>query len=282
MALDYLQFPRQTLGYYAGDCDDLSILYCALLESVGIETAFITVPGHIYMAFDVGEPPKEAAKMFHRSDDLIVSGEKAWLPVEITQVQEGFVTAWRTGAKEWREHQEGEAAKIYPMHESWQLYEPVAVPEGASDFTFPSTEKIRAAYSDELERFIDREIREQEALLLAEIRKSGGESRLRNRLGLLYARYGLFAKAETEFQKILSRGEYVPALVNLGNIYYLKQDYKTALGYFQSARRQQPDNPLVVLSLARLSFEDEDYAAAREAHGELASLAPELAKRFSY
>ncbi|MCK5674038.1 MAG: hypothetical protein KAH95_11720, partial [Spirochaetales bacterium] len=47
LTVDFLQFPRQTLTYTAGDCDDLSILYSALLESVGIETAFITVPGHI-------------------------------------------------------------------------------------------------------------------------------------------------------------------------------------------------------------------------------------------
>ncbi len=58
--LDYLQFPKQSLEYRAGDCDDLSILYCALLESVGIETAFITIPGHIYMAFYTGMSPEEA------------------------------------------------------------------------------------------------------------------------------------------------------------------------------------------------------------------------------
>lgn len=46
-AVDCLKFPRQTLEYRGGDCDDLSILYCALLESVGIETAFIATPGHI-------------------------------------------------------------------------------------------------------------------------------------------------------------------------------------------------------------------------------------------
>ncbi|MBT3271522.1 MAG: transglutaminase domain-containing protein, partial [Spirochaetales bacterium] len=55
-AFDYLQFPRQTLEYKAGDCDDLSILYTALLQAIGIETAFITIPGHIYMAFSLGVP----------------------------------------------------------------------------------------------------------------------------------------------------------------------------------------------------------------------------------
>ncbi len=37
-----------------GDCDDLSILVCSLFEAVAIDTAFITVPGHIFMAFDSG------------------------------------------------------------------------------------------------------------------------------------------------------------------------------------------------------------------------------------
>jgi transglutaminase-like putative cysteine protease len=35
--------------YRAGDCDDLSILYCSLLEAIGIRTAFVTIPGHIFM-----------------------------------------------------------------------------------------------------------------------------------------------------------------------------------------------------------------------------------------
>jgi len=59
-ALDYLQFPYQTLVYKGGDCDDLSIMYAAVLESVGIKTAFITIPGHIYMAFDLDMEEEEA------------------------------------------------------------------------------------------------------------------------------------------------------------------------------------------------------------------------------
>ena len=35
-AIDFLQFPTNTLQYQAGDCDDLSILYASLLESVSI------------------------------------------------------------------------------------------------------------------------------------------------------------------------------------------------------------------------------------------------------
>ena len=90
-SLDYLQFPSQTLTYKAGDCDDLSILYTALLKSVGIEAAFITIPGHIYAAVSLNMDPEEAKHTFNSSNDLIFRNENTWLPVEITMIHEGFL-----------------------------------------------------------------------------------------------------------------------------------------------------------------------------------------------
>ncbi|HEB10626.1 MAG TPA: hypothetical protein ENI06_05370 [Spirochaetales bacterium] len=71
LAIDFLQFPTQTLEYMAGDCYDLLILYSALLESVGVETAFITIPGHIFMAFSLNIQPADDRKRFLRPDELI-------------------------------------------------------------------------------------------------------------------------------------------------------------------------------------------------------------------
>ena len=99
-AVDYLQFPHQTLVYRGGDCDDLSILFSALLESVGVRTAFITIPGHIFMAFRLQMSEAEARAAFFDPSLLIFRGGEAWVPVEITMVKEGFVKAWRIGAKE--------------------------------------------------------------------------------------------------------------------------------------------------------------------------------------
>lgn len=61
-SIDFLQFPYQTLMYRGGDCDDISILVCSLFEAVGIDTAFITVPGHIFMAFDSGLTPEHVTR----------------------------------------------------------------------------------------------------------------------------------------------------------------------------------------------------------------------------
>ena len=40
-AVDYLQFPRDTLSRKSGDCDDLSVLFAACMENIGIGTAFV-------------------------------------------------------------------------------------------------------------------------------------------------------------------------------------------------------------------------------------------------
>ncbi|MGC9312669.1 MAG: hypothetical protein ACP5IA_08230, partial [Sediminispirochaetaceae bacterium] len=71
LVVDYVQFPRQTLYVKAGDCDDLSATYCTLLESIGIDTAFITVPGHIFMAFRIEMDERTARRSFSEPNDLI-------------------------------------------------------------------------------------------------------------------------------------------------------------------------------------------------------------------
>jgi len=119
-AIDYLQFPSQTLDFRAGDCDDLSILYASLMEAIGIPTAFVTVPGHIFMAFDLGIDEGEARRTFANPDDLIYYDGSAWVPVETTLQGESFLQAWATGARQYREAQRTESAAFLPVREAWQ------------------------------------------------------------------------------------------------------------------------------------------------------------------
>ncbi|MGA2481200.1 MAG: ankyrin repeat domain-containing protein, partial [Spirochaetia bacterium] len=123
---DFIQFPRETLQYKGGKCSDFSVLYSALLESVGIETAFITIPGHIFVAFSLDMHPDEVRKAFSRPADLIYRNEKSWIPVEVTE-SAGFLRAWQDGAREWRESSLNNQAAFYPLHDAWKLYEPVAL-----------------------------------------------------------------------------------------------------------------------------------------------------------
>jgi tetratricopeptide (TPR) repeat protein len=281
-AVDYLQFPRQTLAYRAGDCDDLSILYAALLESIGVETAFITVPGHIYVAFALDQSPEEARKTYSRVSDLIFKEGKVWVPVEVTEREGGFLKAWELGAQQWREFTSREQADFWPVEQAWSIYEPVGFTEQAAPFALPAAAQVVPAYQAELLRFVDREISPQVTKLQADIRAGGDDPKAINRLGVLYARFGLYDRAEKEFQKALAKTELAAALVNLGNIYFLKEKYEAALDYYERADAREPDNATVLLGLARVNHAMENYGSVTKLYAKLRELKPEIAEQYAY
>jgi tetratricopeptide (TPR) repeat protein len=272
--IDFMQFPSQTLSYKGGDCDDLTVLYCALLQAIGMDSAFITVPGHIYAAVDLGMDPAEARKRFSRPEELILEGGRSWLPIEVTMTAPGFLNSWQEGAREWREAGSKGLAKLYPVSEAWKAFVPVGFAGAREELALPGEEAVV--------RYIDREIFSQVAQLQAEIKKAQGDPRPINKLGILYARFGLFARAKEQFALASAKQEFVPSLVNLGNLSYLDKDLKSALASFQRAYAKEPGNPTVILALARANHELENYGSSRDLYERLKAADPALASRFSY
>ncbi len=279
--VDFLQFPVQTLVYKAGDCDDLSILLAALLEAVGTETAFVTVPGHIFMAFNTGLSAEEAAKSFQSPADLVLRDGKAWIPVEVTMVQDGFLRAWAEGAKEWRENAPQGKANFFPVHDAWKIYEPVAGSDPGTRLEMPALQAVVKEYQAELARYIQREIKDQEADLLAKIKASGGDAKSTNRLGVLYARYGMFDQAAAQFRKAAATGN-APAMVNLGNIAMLQNEAKAALAWYAQASAKDTANVGAVEGLAKANFALENYGVVKELYEKLQGLNPEEAKKVAW
>ncbi len=280
--VDFLQFPSQTLIYKAGDCDDLSILMCAVLEAVGIETALVTVPGHIFMAFALHMEPSEAEKTFLNPEDLILTETDTWIPVEITMINEGFLKAWQTGAKEWRENQVKDAVAFYPVHDAWTVYKPVGIISGEINIDMPEMEKVEATYNDVLETFIEREINPRVEALRAKIVSSGNNPNYINRLGVLYARFGLFAKAKQEFERMLMQQENISALINLGNLYFIEKDFDSAQTYYQRAYAVNEQSTKALLSMAKVNFELENYNEVWLYYEQLKIQSPETAEKYAY
>lgn len=105
---EYVQFPNETIKLRGGDCDDLSVCYSSLLESVGIETALVDYKNnkdirHVNILFNTNLSPDDAklitendTKYFIRKDE---SGEdEIWIPVETTSLTD-FNKAWEQGAE---------------------------------------------------------------------------------------------------------------------------------------------------------------------------------------
>lgn len=145
VSIDFLQFPYQSLLYHGGDCDDLSILNCSLLEALGINTAFITVPGHIYMAFESGVSFFEVNK-YLKSGRYVVHDGKVWIPVEITLSQDTFSLAWYYGMNEWKKNED--SAVLLPLVDCWNEYNAVSVPDSDIAIEMPDSNELRTMFKE--------------------------------------------------------------------------------------------------------------------------------------
>jgi WD40 repeat protein/tetratricopeptide (TPR) repeat protein len=273
-AVDFLQFPVETLSYGSGDCDDLSVLYAALLEAAGVPTAFITIPGHIYLAYDTGIDESLAGRLFPDANQLILSSGRVWMPVETTLLNEGFIRAWETGAAQWRRHANRGEAELIITAEAWTVYPPAEFPDGpgrralvpvASAELAASFESIRFSHAD---AFI-----ENGGLGRADSRREY------NRRGIIHARFGRYDEASDDFTAALVDGDYVPALVNLSKLAQIRGDAVAAADFLSRAERIQPDNPDVLLALSMRQLELGLVEQARQLYERVRSLDADLAAR---
>nr|WP_321498092.1 transglutaminase-like domain-containing protein [uncultured Methanolobus sp.] len=108
--IDYIQFPDETLEIKAGDCDDLAVLYASLLESVGIETELIHIPGHVFVAYEY------SSGNWRKIETTMISAPRKFLGIEIHSY---YGDACERGYEEWNENKE--VAEIIRTHEAWNL-----------------------------------------------------------------------------------------------------------------------------------------------------------------
>lgn len=280
--IDFLQFPSQTLKFTNGDCDDLTALYTSLLEAVGIETAIITIPGHIYAAFALKSTPEEVRKAFSRSDEFLFIENRAWVPVEITLFQDSFEKAWQTGAKEWRENLTREQSLFYPTRDSWSIFQPVGFHDDNSEIRLPDKEVVTAEFEKTMIRHVEREIYPQEIQIRIKMEQSDKKYRFENQLAVLYARYGLYERAEEIFLKIIEEQTFKPALINLGNVFFIKGDFDSALSYYQQVIDLDSQNTKALLGVSRCNHELENYGLVNRTYTQLKVLDPVLAHRYAY
>lgn len=281
--VDYVQFPVQTLDYRTGDCDDLTVLYVSFLEALGVETAFVLTPGHIYAAFALDMTELEARGVFASTDDLVVREGKVWIPVESTALQKGFLAAWSDGARQWREAAASGKAGFVPVRAAWNVFEPtfISSAENADVVSrFPDPKRVAASFDSSMKSFTERELTRLEKDLRDRIaaRSSPG---LLNRLGALYARYGAYDKAEAMFQQSAREGNAM-ATHNLGNLRFMRRDFRGALELYERAARANPDLAEAVLGAARAQYELGQFEKAATTFKAATALDPRKAAAFSY
>ncbi|MCW8888082.1 MAG: 6-bladed beta-propeller, partial [Gammaproteobacteria bacterium] len=144
--VDYIQYPRETLERKSGDCDDLVALYSASLESLGVETRVVEVPGHMLMMFNTGI--QADADGYTMDDMYVIHEDMLWIPVETTVVGNSFLKAWEMGSQNYYKWKD-QGLSLLNIQESWRTYKPASLPQSTWKPTAVSKENIETNYPGE-------------------------------------------------------------------------------------------------------------------------------------
>jgi hypothetical protein len=266
LPVDFLKFPRQTLSYRAGDCDDLAVLFCALLESAGIESALITVPGHIYAAFRCDLSPGDTERLLGGGRDLIRLASGLWVPVETTRLAEGFLAAWEDGIRQWKAHEASGDALLSAVREAWKEYPPVGLAEAPVSIPSAEQSSLQWGFEKEAGLIVGKYLEPAVRSLLAE-----GESwQVRNKAGILCARFGLYERA---LEMFAMAGDRFQTLANTGNLLLLMRRPAEAAAKLEQASRIEPRHVGVLRSLARAYALAGDFERSRSLTARLENIA---------
>ncbi|MBI1944292.1 MAG: hypothetical protein HYS27_01280 [Deltaproteobacteria bacterium] len=242
-ALDTVQFARETLQTRAGDCDDLSVLFATLLESVGVETAFLLVPGHVLVGVNAGVPPDALDRVTLDPARVVVKDGKAFVPVETTMVGKPFREAWAQGAATVARvagKAGADGLTVVETRRGWASYPPAALPRTAG-LAVPKPD-AKAAGAVEEARLVaaarDAAKTEQETRLAAAVAKdpAGAEA---GSYATLLARQGKLDAARAVLKAALDKKPGSVVLTNnLANVDVLGGDVASAVGRYRGILEQ--------------------------------------------
>jgi len=148
-AIDEIQHPHEMLKRFAietetqsksstfGDCDDSTVLYCSILESVGINTALIQFPKHVMMAFNLGNVSLEQAQNLSIPNVYIAINGQVWIPIETTMIKDGFVSAWKTAIEQLQKEPIEELATV---ESGWEKYGASSIQGEPQVFSIPENQ----------------------------------------------------------------------------------------------------------------------------------------------
>ncbi len=227
--IDYIFYPFETLKYRKGDCDDLSVLYASCLQNIGIETALVLTPTHIFVMFNTGMSSARAKRVIPDANLYRIQDKMAWIPVEVTMLGKGmgnFFEAWSKGRDEYRPE--------YPIvfvSDAWNDFRPATQGETlpSLEAALPETAAILQAYNQVVAKaesywrgVFENDIRYYQEQIDA---GQGELADLQNKMGIRLAWLERFGEAEEKFRTAVL---HAPSVVryhnNLGNALFLQGD----------------------------------------------------------
>lgn len=279
-AVDTVRFPRTTLFYRSGDCDDTSALLASLYEAAGLDTAIVTTPGHVMIAVDTQEPVSHHWMFESNATSVLDVDGTLWIPVETTVLSRGFAVAWEEGSQLVRRHRDAGEVEVLPVRDLRDRFAALPLPDSSFTITEPPVGVLRGRSAESATQTASILYDTARAVLERERAAAVGSRRvpILNRIGILHARFGAAARAREAFEEALAiRTGYLPAYVNLANLALSENNAEEALRHLEQAELLRPQSPAVIELLARAHFVAGSGGVARDYVRSLAEVAPERA-----
>jgi len=153
------RYPRDLLSAAdrTGDCDDVSVLYASLLETLGIRTQLVDVGESVFVMFDSGLSENDIKLLQLPPELFIEDSETFWVPVEVTRYGDLFVQAWKEGTFQYESANKQGTLQLVDVHDAWETYQRMHPLTELTSITPPDV--------DEIDRRIQRNLTEFEELL---------------------------------------------------------------------------------------------------------------------
>ncbi|MCK4513765.1 MAG: tetratricopeptide repeat protein, partial [Spirochaetaceae bacterium] len=251
-------------------------------------TAFLTTPGHIYVALNTRVPARDYLIVHPDRDMLLIVDDYIWVPVEVTMLGSGdFLDAWRFGINEWDKlADDPERRGFYLTREAQGTYRPVGLRETDLGLQYGSPGRISRGFSEDFEDLTN--------IILTHVRELAQQrnnKRAYNTLGIYAARLGRFDEARNAFERASRMDStYLDPRINLGSVYFLQGRYSQAVRAFEDAvfamelaGVSQPSlESMVYVNLSKAHFELGEYDEAEEFYARAAQVDPDGVAEFEY
>lgn len=281
-SVDYVQFSRETLKFKSGDCDDLSVLMSTALENLGVETAILDVPGHLLMMFNTGVSKANRHQVSADDSLLAIRKGKVWIPVEATMIGTTFLEAWSEGARKYHKYAAKRKLKAISMRAAWAEFSPVTLKPASYTLVVPDKSLVAPIVVREknllLKKSLDSLVRPYRAMTKTD--PSNAEARMQ--IAIIYAKNGLYAAAEREFDTILNVDPNNSAVYNnRGNIYFNKKDFERAIESYAYAEQLASNDAGVKMNLSMAYYKQGDLQMANDKYKEAKKIDAGVSKKYA-
>ncbi len=275
--VDYIQYPRETLERKSGDCDDLVALYSASLESLGVETRVIEVPGHMLMMFNTGISAD--ADNYTMDNMYVIHKDQLWIPVETTVVGSSFLKAWEMGSDNYYKWKD-QGLNLLNIHESWRTYKPASLPQSSWKPSAISRESIEKYYPGEFMTVLKIGTQTKIRNYQQAIKKNADDMDAYLQIGIIFAKAGDSKESMKYFDKIiLADPKNSAALNNRGNLLFMDKKLEDAAKDYLAAAANDSADPYPWVNLAKTYKALKQLDKAKAAFIKATELEPSIKKK---